>query len=135
MGMKNVKIYHVGDKITPKQERWIDEYIKCDNLTDATIRAGYTCKNPRAMGYQNSVKFKELIDARRIELSKELTNSSIADLSEIFTFWTAIINDRAEETKDRLKASELLAKAKGGFIEKREVKVIDTDWFVGDNNG
>lgn len=31
---------------------------------------------------------------------------------------------------DRLKASELLAKSKGAFIEKREVKVVDTDWFV-----
>ncbi len=31
---------------------------------------------------------------------------------------------------DRIKASELLAKAKGGFIEKREIKVVDTDWFI-----
>ena len=47
MAIKNVKVYKVGDKLTPKQQRWIDEYIKCDNLTEATINAGYLCKNAR----------------------------------------------------------------------------------------
>lgn len=130
MAIKNVRVYKVGEKLTPKQQKWIDEYIKCDNLTEATINAGYTCKNPRAMGYQNSVKFKELVDARRLELSEKINNKNIADLEDIFEFWTKIFNSNTEETKDRLKASELLAKAKGGFIEKREVKVVDTDWFI-----
>lgn len=130
MAIKNVRVYKVGEKLTPKQQKWIDEYIKCDNLTEATINAGYTCRNPRAMGYQNSVKFKELVDARRLELSEKINNKNIADLEDIFEFWTKIFNSNTEETKDRLKASELLAKAKGGFIEKREVKVVDTDWFI-----
>ena len=130
MATKNIKPYNVGDKLTPKQQRWIDEYIKCDNLTEATIRAGYTCKNPRAMGYQNSIKFKEILDARRKELGEKLNNKNIAELEDIFEFWTDTFNDTHEDTKDRLKASELLAKAKGAFVEKREVKVVDTDWFV-----
>lgn len=130
MATKNIKPYKVGDKLTPKQQRWIDEYIKCDNLTEATVRAGYTCKNPRAMGYQNSLKFKEILDARRKELGEKLNNKNIAELEDIFEFWTVTFNDIAEDTKERLKASELLAKAKGAFIEKREVKVVDTDWFI-----
>lgn len=130
MATKNIKPYKVGDKLTPKQQRWIDEYIKCDNLTEATVRAGYTCKNPRAMGYQNSRKFKDILDARRKELGEKLNNKNIAELEDIFEFWTDTFNDIHEETKDRLKASELLAKAKGAFIEKREVKVVDTDWFI-----
>lgn len=130
MAIKNVRVYKVGDKLTPKQQRWIDEYIKCDNLTEATINAGYTCKNSRAMGYQNSIKFKELIDKRRLEVSKEISEKGIADLEDIFKFWTDTFKNNSEDTRDRIKASELLAKAKGGFIEKREVKVVDTDWFV-----
>ena len=129
MALKNVKIFKVGDKLTPKQERWIDEYIKCDNLTEATIRAGYTCKNPRAMGYQNSIKFKALIDARKIELSKDLKKETVASLDEIFEFWTKCFNNEEEYMKNRLKASELLAKAKGAFVEKVEVKPIESDWF------
>ena len=130
MAIKNVKVYKVGDKLTPKQQRWIDEYIKCDNLTEATINAGYTCKNPRAMGYQNSIKFKELIDNRKLEVSKEISEKGIADLEDIFKFWTDTFKNNSEDTRDRIKASELLAKAKGGFIEKKEVKIVDTDWFI-----
>ena len=133
MAIQNVKIYKIGDKISAKQERWIDEYIKCNNLTEATVKAGYTCKNPRAMGYQNSIKFKYLIEARRKELAKEIKSSTIAELNDIFEFWTNIFTSEEYKTQDRIKASELLAKAKGGFIEKVEVKKVDTDWFIEDD--
>lgn len=130
MAIKNVKVYKVGDKLTPKQEKWIDEYIKCNNLTEATINAGYKLKNPRAMGYQNSIKFKDIIEQRRAELSKEIKDDSIAKLEDIFKFWTETFNDKDTKMQDRIKASELLAKSKGAFVEKREVKVVDTDWFI-----
>lgn len=130
MAMKDVKVYKVGDKLTPKQEKWIDEYIKCNNLGEATIKAGYNVKNIRAMGYQNSLKFKEIIEQRRAELSKEIKNTSIAELEDIYKFWTDTFNDDDAKMQDRIKASELLAKSKGAFIEKREVKVVDTDWFI-----
>ena len=130
MAIKDIKVYKVGDKLTLKQQRWIDEYIKCDNLTEATINAGYLCKNARFMGYQNSIKFKELIDKRRLEVSKQINDKGIAELEEIFKFWTDTFKNNCEDTRDRIKASELLAKAKGGFIEKKEVKIVDTDWFI-----
>ena len=138
MGMKDIKVYKVGDKLTVKQQKWIDEYIKCDDYTTASRNAGYTGSNDnlRAMGYQNSIKFKELLDARRLEISKKINNKNIAELEDIFEFWTETFKNTSEETKDRIKASELLAKAKGGFIEKVEVKKVDTDWFIEeDNNG
>lgn len=130
MAIKNVKVYKVGDPLTPKQEKWIDEYIKCDNLAEASKRAGYTCKNLKAMGYQNSIKFKDIIDKRRAELTKEIKSNSIAELEDIFEFWTNIFTSDEYTTRDRIKASELLAKAKGGFIEKVEVKEVNTDWFI-----
>lgn len=132
MAIRNVRIYKVGDKLTPKQQRWIDEYIKCDNYTTASRNAGYTGNDTalKNMGYQNSIKFKDLLNARRQELSEKINNKNIAELEDIFEFWTKIFKDTREETKDRIKASELLAKAKGGFIEKVEVKKVDTDWFV-----
>ena len=132
MGIENVKVYKVGDKLTPKQQKWIDEYIKCDDYTTASRNAGYSGNNDnlRAMGYQNSIKFKEILDARRLEISKQINNKNIAELEDIFEFWTKIFQNKREDTKDRIKASELLAKAKGGFIEKKEVKVVNTDWFI-----
>ena len=133
---RNYKPYKKGDKLTLKQERWIDEYIKCNDYTTASRNAGYTGSNDnlRAIGYQNSLKFKDLINDRRIELSSKITNKSIASLEDIFKFWTDTFTNEDNKQADRLKASELLAKAKGGFIEKVEVKKVDTDWFIDEDN-
>lgn len=132
MSIKNVKTYQLGDKLTPKQQKWIDEYIKCDDYTTASRNAGYTGTDItlKNMGYQNSIKFKLLLDARRLELSEKINNKNIAELEDIFEYWTKTFKDENEDTRDRIKASELLAKAKGGFIEKKEVKIVDTDWFI-----
>lgn len=133
---RNYRPYKKGDKLTPKQERWIDEYIKCNDYTTASRNAGYSGSNDnlRAMGYQNSLKFKDIINERRLELSKNIKKKSIASLEDIFEFWTETFNDENNKQADRLKASELLAKAKGGFIEKVEVKKVNTDWFIDEDD-
>ena len=136
MSCYDFRPYQKGDKLTPKQERWIDEYLKCHDFTTASRNAGYNGSNDtlRTIGYQNSKKFKELLKERRAELSKEIKKSTIASLEDIFEFWTETFNNEDLKNADRLKASELLAKAKGGFIEKVEVKKVDTDWFIEDND-
>ena len=133
---RNYRPYKKGDKLTPKQERWIDEYLKCNDYTTASRNAGYNGSNDvlKNIGYQNSLKFKELINDRRKELSKEIKKSTIASLEEIFEFWTETFKDNCVKDTDRLKASELLAKAKGGFVEKVEVKKVQTDWFIDEDD-
>ena len=133
---RNFRPYQKGDKLTPKQERWIDEYIKCNDYTTASRNAGYTGIDStlRNIGYQNSLKFKDLLNERREELSKEIKSDTVASLEEIFEFWTEMFTNDSNKDTDRLKASELLARAKGGFIEKVEVKKVDTDWFIEDDN-
>jgi hypothetical protein len=133
---RNYRPYKQGDKLTPKQERWIDEYLKCNDYTTASRRAGYNGSNDvlKNIGYQNSLKFKDLITDRRKELSKSLKKKTIASLEEIFEFWTDTFNNEDIKQADRLKASELLAKAKGGFVEKVEVKKVETDWFIDEDD-
>ena len=133
---RNFRLYQLGDKLTEQQERWIEEYLKCGDYTTASRNAGYNSTNNnnlRAIGWQNSLKFKDIIEARRKELKKELQKDTVATLTEIFEFWTDTFNDPTRKITDRLKASELLAKAKGGFIEKVEVKKVETDWFIEDD--
>lgn len=129
MAVKNIKPYEIGDKLTPKQERWIEEYIKCDDYTTASRNAGYGGNNLRSIGYENSIKFKKILDNRRKEISETIKSESIAELEEIFQFWTSVFKDPEEMSKNRLRASELLAKAKGAFVEKVEVKPVESDWF------
>ena len=136
MSAYDYKPYKKGDKLTPKQELWIDEYIKCNDFTTASRNAGYTGSNNtlRSIGYQNSLKFKDLINERRVELSKSIKKNTIASLEDIFEYWTDTFKNEDIKDSDRLKASELLAKAKGGFVEKVEVKKVDTDWFIEDDS-
>jgi phage terminase small subunit len=133
---RNYKPYKKGDKLTPKQERWIDEYLKTNDYTTASRNAGYSGNDVglKNIGYQNSLKFKDLINERRLELSKSIKKNTIASLEDIFEFWTSVFKDEDNKQTDRLKASELLAKAKGGFIEKVEVKKVDTDWFIDEDD-
>ena len=130
--VRKPKPYKVGDPLTPLQAKWIDEYIKTDDLAIASRNAGYKGSNDslRAMGYQNKIKFKEVLEARRKELQESLTTNSIAELEDIYKFWTEVYNDPNTKMNDRLKASEYLAKSKGAFIEKRQVEIIDTDCFI-----
>lgn len=47
----------------------------------------------------------------------------IASMQDINRFWTRVMNDEAQSMRARLKASELRARAAGGFIDKTEVKL------------
>lgn len=40
---------------------------------------------------------------------------SIAAIQDIQRFWTGIMNDKTQKTRDRIRASELLAKVQGAF--------------------
>lgn len=59
-------------KITPKQQRFIDEYMVDLNATQAAIRAGYSPTVAREMGCENLAKpyIKVQIDLKMAELSK-----------------------------------------------------------------
>lgn len=60
-------------KLTEKQKRFADEYIRCGNATQAAIHAGYSKKTARFVGYENLTKphIKEYIDKRLKELSSK----------------------------------------------------------------
>ena len=133
LSVTDLRVYKVGDKLTKKQLLWIDEYIKTNDYTTATIKAGYNAKYPKSIGYENSIRFKEIIDVRRKELNEKITKNTIAELEAIQEFWTETFKDDDIKMTDRLKASELLAKSKGGFIEKHEIKAVKTDWFIGED--
>ena len=111
--------------MTEKQKAWIDYYKQGHTATEAARLAGYRGKNHDVIGSQNLVKLKEFIKER----DAILESPRIADMEEINAFWTGIIRDEGQEMKDRLKASELRARAAGGFIERQEVLVLESTWF------
>jgi phage terminase small subunit len=51
-----------------------------------------------------------------------LQNDRIATMEEVKKFWTNTLRDDGIDMKDRLKASEFIAKTNAAFIDKVETK-------------
>jgi phage terminase small subunit len=105
-----------------KQKRFADYYIKTGNATESYIRAGY-----EAEGNAAEVNASRLLrNAKVLEYIKErneqLDVAFVADITETKRFWTEIMRDADADLKDRLKASEYIAKTNGAFIEKKELQ-------------
>ena len=105
------------DDLTTKQRAWVDYYKSGHTQTEAARLAGY--KNPKQAGNENMTKLNSFIADRE----EVLEQPRIADMEEINKFWTEIIrsDDPEISMKDKLKASELRAKAAGGFLERVEL--------------
>ena len=104
--------------MNPKQELFILEYQKDFNATQAAIRAGYSQKTAYSQG-QRLLKAPEVKEALESDLTTRKSDL-IATREQRQQLWTQIMYDTEQSTRDRLRASELLAKSCGDFIERIE---------------
>lgn len=128
-------------KLTEKQRRFADEYIRLGNATEAALNAGYSKKTARAIGSENLTKpdIKAYIDKRLDELKKE----SIAEQDEILQFLTKVLRGQTKGTElvglgmgeqaveqvpptvsERTRAAELLGKRYMMWADKQQVEVV-----------
>lgn len=112
--------------MTDLQKAWVDFYKAGNNPTEAARLAGYKAKNPDSfavIGCENLRKLNDYIQDRE----EAIASPRIATMEQINEFWTTVINDPDAPLKERLKASELRARAAGGFTDKVKVEgKIDT---------
>lgn len=106
-------------KLTPKQQAFADYYIQTGNATEAAIKAGYSEKTARITGCENLTKPNIVTYIE--EKQKEIDAQRTADIVEVRVFWTETMRNSTNRMKDRLKASELIARTSGAFLEKVEV--------------
>ena len=123
-----------GDvKLTLKQKKFCEEYIKSGNATEAARNAGYKAKSARAIGAENLTK-PAIADYIRQRLN-ELDAKMVADANEILKFYTSVMRGEVKDQfglesslSDRLKAadspSKRLAAAEGKPSGDTAVKVI-----------
>ena len=100
--------------LTKKQQKFIQAYS--GNASEAARMAGYSSRTAKAIGFELLTK-PDIADAIR-EREKERTDSMIATREERQQFWTAILRDPETELRDRLRASELLGRSEGDFLER-----------------
>jgi phage terminase small subunit len=124
-------------KLTEKQKRFADYYIETGNATESAIRAGYSEKTAKEMGYENLTKphIREHIDS----VLKEIGNKRIMNAEEVMQLLTSIARNEQQEdvvvfgdsgpeittkgmsAKDRLKALELIGKRYTLWTDKQQI--------------
>lgn len=121
--------------LTPRQQKFCDEYLISGNATDAAIKAGYSRKTAKQTGSENLAKpdLRAYIDE---QLSK-IHSAKIADAEEVMKYLTSVMRGEHTEqvlklvgegvqtvtdidvsAKERLKAAELIGKRYGLFTDK-----------------
>ena len=83
-------------KLTEKQQRFADEYIRLGNATEAARLAGYSPKTARSIGEENLTKpdIKAYIDG----VLAEMASKRVMDATEAMELLTSIARGEMEET-------------------------------------
>lgn len=147
---QSLRIKKMENKLTPKQETFCQEYIKCGNASQA-YRKAYDCENmkPETINVKACELLKDgNITVRVKELDEQKKNDNIADAQEIQETLTKLLRGQEVEQvpmmsdtglvmaekivtpKDRIKAGETLAKMRGYFdlkIKIENVPIINDD--------
>lgn len=108
-------------KLTQNQKKFADLYLSSGNQSKSYMKAYATCKSEAgAMASSSKLlrnpKIMKYID----EKNKIIASDRIADMKEVKEFWTDLLRNSREEQRDRLKASEFIAKTNGAFLDRTE---------------
>ena len=95
------------------------------NMKQAMIDAGYS----ENYADRNSKYLMGIIGSEIKKAQENIRQDHIKSIEEVQQWWSSIIDNTEEGTKDRLKASELLVKSKGGFMDRVEVTGHKKDPF------
>lgn len=106
-------------ELTPRQKRFCEHYAACGSAIEAARLAGY--RKPHPQGAENLQK--PTIAAYIAQLTAAQDEARVATVKERQEWWTAVMRGehREFEPKDRLKASELLGKAQGDFLDRMQL--------------
>ena len=103
------------EKLTPKQKRFCEEYLKSGNATDAAKKAGYKETSCRVIAAENLSK--PAISAYIKRRMDEQEAALVADANEVLQFYSAVMRGEVKDQfgmdaslSDRLKAADSLAK-------------------------
>lgn len=112
--------------LTPRQKRFVELFD--GNATEAARAAGF--KNPNV--YSNDLMKKPEIVAAIQAREKERNADGIMTREQRQIFWTMIARDTSQRIGDRLRASELLARSEGDFLERHELTGADGEALIPD---
>ncbi|AIS74051.1 terminase [Leuconostoc phage LLC-1] len=83
-------------KLTPKQKKFADEYIKTGNATQSAIEAGYSKKTAQVIGAENLSK--PMVKAYIEERMAEIASKRVMSYTEAVELLTSIARGEEKET-------------------------------------
>lgn len=113
------------DKLVPRRRAFCLEYLANGfNATQAAIAVGYSEDTARQLGSE-VLSFPDVKAAIESLQEREL-NIKLGTLESRRRAYRKIANaEGAHETRDRLKAMELLGKTHGDFVDRKEITGAD----------
>ena len=136
----------ISEKLTQKQQRFVDEYIISGNATQAAIKAGYSKRSAQQTGAENLLK--PVIKAELDRRNAEIKSAKTADMQEVMEYLASVMRGEQTESvatakgiydnvpvsaKDRIKAAELIGKRHGAWTDKKEINGnVSIDIGMGD---
>lgn len=108
---------------SPKMQAFARGIAEGKTGKQAAIDAGYAAKYADRQASQ--LLGNPRVQALLAELNHKAESASIADIIERREWWTEVMRDGKEPLKERLRASELLSKSLGDFIDTH---AIAFDW-------
>lgn len=134
----------MSDKLTPKQQRFVEEYLVDLNATQAAIRAGYSARNADKIAFQllGKTRVAEAIAAAkaersaRVSVSADYVVNNLVEIVERCMQRAPVLTMKGEQVVDdegrnvwrfdakgANKSLELLGKHLGMFTDKIEADV------------
>ena len=128
-------------KLTVKQQKFCDEYIRSGNATEAALKAGYRSRTAYSIGNENlkKPKLKKYIE----EKIKEIESAKLATAKETLEYLTSVMRGEQTETvvtakglyknvevsaKDRITAAkELLKRYPVDPLSKMQLRKINAE--------
>lgn len=127
--------------MTAKQKLFAEEYVRDRDGGRAYMVAYPTVKNKNTASNNASrllgdARFKEVQDYVK-KLVERATDEAVADVHEVLVYWTKVMRgqtvtemyidgvpfEKHPDGRERLKASEMLAKYHQMFVQRQEVEV------------
>jgi phage terminase small subunit len=116
------------DKLTVKQSRFVEEYMKDSCATKAAIRAGYSERRASEIGYQllQKTTVSEAIKQNRDEVGQHLRDMFVADAIMARQVLYEVMTDPEASNRDKLTAAkDLLDRAGFKPVDKQELTGVE----------
>lgn len=115
-------------QLTRQQVMFCNYYLETGNAYQSALKAGYSEQTADKKSYAllQKPEIQEYLEKQRAKMDK----TNIMTIEQIQEFWTNVITNGKYDIKDRLKATELLGKSLGSFIDRVESKNHNTNEVV-----